>query len=173
MGAEFGKRVDAVIVENGEVTEQEMNAIRRSVAIDVLLANPLETIFYHFVDSVQVLRPGYSQINLVLEDDPDAFGNNVNTGSLPVIAELSPIQIVVFGFLTLYYGLLYLLIVVGVIIILFKKRLDLILLLLTLPYWFAYVPSVAGNSRFRVPIEGFMAILAALALMWFYEKFLA
>jgi 4-amino-4-deoxy-L-arabinose transferase-like glycosyltransferase len=145
-------------------------AIKRHLSMDVILANPLFSVWVHIKDSVNTFRPGYSQINLVFFDPDVSYGNNVGTGSLPDISELSLVQLSVFAYTTVYYVLIYTGAVLGILILLWQKDWLKLLLLFALPYWFAVVPSIAGNSRFRVPIEGFMAILMCFGYIVLWEK---
>jgi 4-amino-4-deoxy-L-arabinose transferase-like glycosyltransferase len=145
-------------------------AVKRQIAMGVLLRNPLLSLLVHIKDSMNSFRPGYSEMNLVFFDLEISYGNNVGTGEAPNLSELSPMQLIVFGFATIYYGLLYLGAALGLLLLLWQSQWLKLLLLFALPYWFVLVPSIAGNSRFRVPIEGFMAILASLAIfaLWDY-----
>jgi 4-amino-4-deoxy-L-arabinose transferase-like glycosyltransferase len=165
-------RVEAYFEAHPELDQSNpaiVASIRRQVAVDVLLGNPVLSIWVHIQDSLNAFRPGYSEMNLVFFDLDEAFGNNVGTDRFPNIAELNPMQIIVFGYASLYYAALYLATGLGLILLLWQRQWLKLLLLSVLPYWFALSPSIAGNSRFRVPIEGFMALLAAYVLVFSWQ----
>jgi hypothetical protein len=57
-------------------------------------------------------------------------------------------------------------------IILFSRRSWLVLILCGLiPLWFIYVPGVAGNARFRAPVEGLITLIGGVALSAFARRF--
>jgi len=147
----------------------QVAALKRAVAMQVLLSHPLQTVWVHILDSTQLLRPGYSQMNLILEDDAQQFGNSTNTGRLPHPRELTEVQRGIFAYMTLYYAALFILTFLGAGLILWRKNWFVSCLLILLPYWFAFIPSIAGNSRFRVPIEGFVALLTMVAVQFLWD----
>jgi 4-amino-4-deoxy-L-arabinose transferase-like glycosyltransferase len=158
---------EAYLQEHPEIdasNQAVLAAMQRQIAMEIILKNPIMSLLVHIKDSINTFRPGFSQMNLVFFDSNEAYGNNVGTGEAPKLNELSLMQIFIFGYSSIYYVLLYLGTGIGLLLLLWQKQWLKLLLLFVLPYWFALVPSIAGNSRFRVPIEGFMALLSAFAV---------
>ena len=68
------------------------------------------------------------------------------------------------GYLLLFVAALVVLSLVGLVVLLTRKKWMEVILLVLIPALLLYLPGIASNARFRAPVEPFLAILAALGL---------
>lgn len=137
--------------------------LQRDKALEFLLANPVQTLIVHVRDMLNIFRPGYSTLNLVLHNDPEVFGDNDQNISLDGFESASLLDWFWYACLTLQVGVVYVGMGLGILSGMFQRRhLWWVFSFSLMLVWLSITPSIAGNARFRVPIEGIMAGLAAL-----------
>ena len=76
----------------------------------------------------------------------------------------------VYIFITGYYVLFYILIALGTILTVRNRNWLALIIGLLIPIWFLYLPGIAGNARFRAPVEGLLTLIAAVAIIWIGER---
>ena len=147
------------------VTEVEQSDAMFSAAMRMLLADPLRAIWFNGLNSLNGLRPGASYFIMYLEPgkiNPDSVTNGELSPAISNIGQ--PEILLVTVVLSVFYGLLYLLSAIGFLQLL-RYRKCLALALLVVPcILLMYIPGLASNARFRIPIEPILCLLAALAL---------
>jgi hypothetical protein len=136
------------------------------LAVEHILASPLAALRYQTTDMLNSLRPGFSMAMLLLRDDAKSFGDEVQSGNLDVIAASASYEILVFALMALYYAILYLALALGGALLLWHRQSWALVICGLIPLWFIYLPGSAGNARFRAPIEGLLALVAAVGLVW-------
>jgi hypothetical protein len=136
-----------------------------SAAIRMLLADPLRAIWFNALNSLNGLRPGASYLIMYL--DPGKINpDSVTNGELsPAISNINrPEILLVTVILSVFYGLLYLLSAIGILQLLWDRKWMALALLVVPCILIMYIPALASNARFRIPIEPILCLMAALAL---------
>ncbi len=159
---EYGRRLDAKYTDPSPADESSLAA---ELAREHIARHPFEAVLYQTVDAFNVFRPGYSMTNLILHDDGQDVGQEVQAGNLGILLDKRPYEIAIYAGLTVYYLLLYGMVGVGSVVLLWRRNWTHLLLIgLTLAY-FLYLPGRAGNARFRAPLEGQLAIVGAVGIV--------
>ena len=154
-------------------TAAEESDAMYSAAMRMLLADPLRAIWFNALDSLNGLRPGASYLIMYLEPgkiNPDSVTN----GELsPAISNINrPEILLVTVILSVFYGLLYLLSAIGILQLLWYRKWMALALLVVPCILIMYIPALASNARFRIPIEPILCLLATLALCKAIPSFL-
>jgi hypothetical protein len=161
---EYQSRLDDLDVANPN--QAQISAIMGEIAVWHILADPASALLYQTADLLNAFRPGYSMAMLLLRDSAEAFGREVQVGNLEVIADAAAHEYVVFGLMTVYYAVVYLGVIMGGAILIWRRQWYTLVICGLISFWFIYQPGIAGNARFRAPIEGLLALLAAVGLLW-------
>ena len=130
-----------------------------AVAWEIILKRPVAFAWYNALDSLYGLVPGVSTAIVFLR--PGMLDPNTLTGSPAMAALGHPLVAFVAGVLTLFYVVFYVLSALGTVWLVRKRdwfALLTLLLLIAIPL---YVAGGASSSRFRVPVEPYLALLAA------------
>jgi len=137
-----------------------------AVAIGIYFESPLECIAVSVADGANTLRPGASYAMLFLRPD---FLNQSDSAVLysPAFQNLKdPIVLVVTVLLSLWYAGLYGTALMGVCWMLIQRRWD-ILFVCVLPILLLVIaPGMAGNARFRIPLDPGLSLLAVAGVAW-------
>lgn len=174
----YGEVRDALIAEYraraaargiAQPNPAQESAIMQEIALEKIAAHPLEAALYQTLDTLNLLRPGYSFAMLVLRDESVEFGANVQQGDLVVFSSLNALEWGVVAAMTAYYGLLYPAFALGVLRLIWQRRAALFVLLVGSSAWLLFSAGYAGNARFRAPVEGILCAVAALGLCWLWE----
>jgi hypothetical protein len=154
-------------------TEVEESDAMSSAAIRMLLADPLRGIWFNALNSLNGLRPGASYFLMYLEPGR-IIPDSVTNGELsPAISNINqPEILLVTVMLSVFYGLLYLLSAIGVLQLLWYRKWMALALLVVPCVLIMYIPGLASNARFRIPIEPILCLLAAWALCMAIPSFL-
>jgi 4-amino-4-deoxy-L-arabinose transferase-like glycosyltransferase len=169
VGVIFGERLSPYIEVKPVLNELEVVAVMRDTALEILLAQPLQTVWVHLTDALNVFRPGYSSLDLLLSDTPTAVGDNVQNINLAALTAAPPLKLLLYGLLTVQVLATLGLALVGSVILVFQRRFFVVWVVGGLSAWLVITPSIAGNARFRVPLEGILALLAAVAVGTGYD----
>jgi len=77
--------------------------------------------------------------------------------------------------LSVFYGFLYLFSAIGILLMLRRRKWKALVLLVIPCILIMYIPGLASNARFRIPIEPILCLLAAWALgetiPWLTKRF--
>jgi hypothetical protein len=142
---------------------QESQALQK-VGMQILFAHPVQALTSVIADSLNTLRPGVSYVALFLwpgslptrptsgEDLSPAWGQ-ITHGRLLVLTVL----------LSLFYGMLFLLSGIGLLMCVRARNWLAILVIMPIVLGLILAPGAAGNARFRIPFEPLLFLLAALA----------
>jgi 4-amino-4-deoxy-L-arabinose transferase-like glycosyltransferase len=140
------------------------------LALEHILAHPVDAFLYQSVDILNSFRPGYSLITLLLRNNPENFGDETSGDSIGTLLT-SPFPLnAIYILLTAYYALLYILLLVGYISSLQNRAWLLLIVSGLIPLWFMYLPGGAGNARFRAPVEGLLSLAAAAGIVWIWNR---
>jgi hypothetical protein len=134
------------------------------VAIEYIREHPFDSFIYQFLDMSNSLRPGYSMVTLLLRDDASEFGRAIQAGNLSVVLQAPMPDKLLYLLVTIYYFAFYCLIAIGLMILMWQRSWLILVVCGLTSFWFMYAPGAAGNARFRVPVEGLLAIVAAVGL---------
>jgi asparagine N-glycosylation enzyme membrane subunit Stt3 len=144
-----------------------------SAAMRMLLADPFRAIWFNALNSLNGLRPGASYLIMYLElgkINPDSVTNGELSPAISNIGQ--PEILLVTVVLSVFYGLLYLLSAIGILQLLWERKWMALALLVVPCILIMYIPALASNARFRIPIEPILCLLAALALCKAIPSFL-
>jgi hypothetical protein len=146
-------------------TAVEESDAMSSAAMRILLADPLRAIWFNALNSLNGFRPGASYLLMYLEPgkiNPDSVTNGEVS---PAISNINrPEVLLVTVLLSMFYGLLFLLSAIGVLQLLWYRKWMAMALLVVPCILIMYIPALASNARFRIPIEPILCLLAAWAL---------
>ncbi|MBI3763076.1 MAG: glycosyltransferase family 39 protein [Chloroflexi bacterium] len=137
----------------------------QSAAMVILMENPALSIWINSVESLNSLRPGFGQFTLFLQ--PNAFHQSQSTGNdvSPASGSFSrPLVLGVTIALTAFYGAAYLAFALGAILMLLRREWPAVFALLAPTAILLLSPGPVASSRFRVPAEPLMALVAAYAI---------
>ncbi len=154
-------------------TAAEESDAMYSAAMRMLLADPFRAIWFNALNSLNGLRPGASYLIMYLElgkINPDSVTNGELSPAISNIGQ--PEILLVTVVLSVFYGLLYLLSAIGILQLLWERKWMALALLVVPCILIMYIPALASNARFRIPIEPILCLLAALALCKAIPSFL-
>jgi len=137
----------------------EQSQAMMAVAIEIILKRPIAFAWYNLLHSLYGMAPGVSTAIVFLR--PGMLDPNTVQGSPAVAALGHPLVAFVAGVLTLFYVPLYALSAVGLLRLFWKRDWFVLLTMLLLIAVPLYAAGGASSSRFRVPIEPYLALLAA------------
>jgi 4-amino-4-deoxy-L-arabinose transferase-like glycosyltransferase len=146
-------------------SEAEKGDAAMKAAVAILLRHPIQCAWFNTVDSLNSLRPGASYTLMFLR--PGLLPTEGPPGGelSPAMSNIAdPLVLAVSATLTVFYALLYLLALGGLIWSLARKRFNVLWLILLPALLLLYAPGLAGNARFRIPVEPGLCLLAAVAL---------
>jgi hypothetical protein len=135
-----------------------------AVAKEYIREHPFDSFIYQSLDMSNSLRPGYSMVTLLLSDDAREFGRAIQAGNLSVVLQAPMPDKLIYLLFTIYYFAFYSLIAIGLIILIWRRSWLILAVCGLTSFWFMYAPGAAGNARFRAPVEGLLAIIAAVGL---------
>ncbi len=145
-----------------------------AAAARILAADPLRSLWFNGVNSLNGFRPGVSYFYMFLA--PDALTPvDLSEGELsPAFSHLDrPGILLTTILLGVFYGILFLLAAAGLIFLVWKRAWK-ILLLLGLPCGILiYAPGISSNARFRIPVEPVLCLLAAVALSDLFPRLIS
>jgi hypothetical protein len=154
-------------------TEVEESDAMSSAAIRMLLADPLRGIWFNALNSLNGLRPGASYFIMYLEPGIINSDSLTNGELSPAISNINrPEILLVTVILSVFYGLLYLLSAISILQLLWYRKWMALALLVVPCVLIMYIPGLASNARFRIPIEPILCLLAAWALCMAIPSFL-
>lgn len=162
--AELEQRLAELNITNPN--EVQTSQVMDRLAIEHILADPLSAAFYQVTDMINSLRPGYSMAAILTRDDPNDLGGEVQSGNLEAIVDSAPLELVIFGLMTIYYGVLYIATAIGGLLLVYRRQWYILILCGLTPLWFMFQAGIAGNARFRAPVEGLLSLIAAAGLVW-------
>ena len=142
-------------IDNPAKASQAMSA----VAWEIILKRPIAFAWYSALDSLYGLAPGASTAIVFLR--PGMLDPNTLTGSPAMAALGHPFVAFVTAVLTLFYVVFYVLSALGTVWLVRKRDWFALLTLLLLIAVPLYVGGGASSSRYRVPVEPYLALLAA------------
>ncbi|MFC1960395.1 ArnT family glycosyltransferase [Chloroflexota bacterium] len=167
---EFDRRMADLNYET--YNNAEAAIIQQQIAFEHILEHPVQSALFQSTAALNSLRPGYSTIMLLLHlpgHDLVSFRYRMWQGDMSALQDLALFEGAVVLLVTLYYGCLYGLTLIGGVLLIKRRRWDAILLFGLTAFWFLYAPGDAGNSRFRVPVEGIFALVAAVGAVWLWQ----
>lgn len=141
--------------------EAQMSSIMGEIAVRHIAADPASAAIYQALDSLNTLRPGYSFMSIFLRPSGSDLGQQVQAGELDAVLSAPPGERAVYVSMTAFYGLMYLMASWGALRLLWARRWFELTLLVVLPFSLLIQAGIAGNARFRAPVEGALAMLAA------------
>jgi hypothetical protein len=141
----------------------------------LILAHPVQFVFYNGLDALNGFRPGYSYLLRLfwaddVTDDPiHQFQHGGLAGALDALRSQHIVILLAELGMTAYTLAVIALAGVGGLTLLLRRRWRSVCLLGLIPAILLYLPGIASNARFRAPAEPFLAALAAIALGWLWE----
>lgn len=145
--------------------EVEDSYAMQNAAMRILLENPLQSMWVNSVESLNSLRPGFGQFTLFLQ--PAAFDQSQTSGGdvSPASSDFSrPLIVAVTIALTAFYGAAYLAFAAGAGLAIARRAWPPVFALLLPTAILILSPGPVANSRFRVPAEPLIALVAAHAI---------
>lgn len=142
-----------------------------AAAVRILAADPLGSLWFNGVNSLNGFRPGVSYFYMFLAPDALSPGDVAEGELSPALSHLDRPEILLTTILLcLFYGILFLLAAAGL-LGLIRQGAWKSLLLLGLPcFVLIYAPGISSNARFRIPIEPVLCLLAAVALTGLFTR---
>ncbi len=155
------------LIEKGlhPVTAVEVSDAMSAAAMQMLLEDPFRAIWFNALNSLNGLRPGASYFLMFLDPgmvNPDSTTNGELSPAISNIAQ--PEILLVTVLLSLFYGILYLFSAAGIFLLLVRRKWKALAVLVAPCILIMYIPALASNGRFRIPIEPILCLLAAWAL---------
>lgn len=154
-------------------------ARERELARGIILDTPLAFAWYNGVDAINGFRPGFSfLLSLNGQDDSVAvavrtFTDGTFADAIQVVRE-QPIGVMLLQLYMVIYLLVLLLMLLGGIVILFiERQWHILLLCLGISGALLYLPGIASNARFRMPVEPLMATIGAYGIVFIAQKLMA
>lgn len=141
------------------------NSVAGKLVLEHISRHPFEAFLYQTLDMINLFRPGYSMTSLLLSDDGQQIGNEVQAGNLEVLLDGQTFELASYAILTIYYLALYIAVFFGTAQMLLQRNSVILLLIGLTTLYFLYLPGKAGNARFRAPVEGYLAIIGAVGLI--------
>jgi hypothetical protein len=144
---------------------QESDVMTR-VALGIYLESPLVCGAVSLLDGLNSLRPGASYAMLFFR--PDFLDQSAASGAYsPAVNNLQdPLVTIVTALFSVWYFGLYFAVALGIGWMCIRRRWD-ILWLWVLPMGVLLLaPGMAGNARFRIPVEPGMCLLAVAGVAW-------
>jgi 4-amino-4-deoxy-L-arabinose transferase-like glycosyltransferase len=145
-------------------------ASQGALARATILAHPLAFAWYNGLDALNGCRPGFSFLLGLFDPSADRrdvvavfMGGNVSA-ALDALQAQAALILALEGWMVLFTAVLVVLCLVGLVLLLIRKRWLESILLALIPALLLYLPGIASNARFRAPVEPFLAILAAVGL---------
>jgi hypothetical protein len=144
----------------------EESDVMGNVALQIIFESPLECAAVTVADGWNTLRPGASYAMLFLRPDFPAE-SNASSDLSPAMMNLGDsLVFTVSIFLTVWYLVLYVAAVIGIFWIFAQRRWAVILFWLLPMVLLLLAPGIAGNARFRIPIDPGLSLLAVAGLAW-------
>jgi 4-amino-4-deoxy-L-arabinose transferase-like glycosyltransferase len=141
-----------------------------SLARATILAHPVAFAWYNGLDALNSFRPGFSFLLGLFDPSADrrdvvaVFMSGGIPAALAALRSQAALILALEGYLLLFVAALVVLSLVGLVVLLTRKKWMEVILLVLIPALLLYLPGIASNARFRAPVEPFLAILAALGL---------
>lgn len=168
----------AVRLEQMEPDDSRWPAAReRALAREIILQTPLAFAWYNGVDALNGFRPGFSFM-LSLFAEPDAVGDIIRTftdgtirDALQVLHWQNAFILLAEVYMLAYLVILTLSMLAGAALLIVEKRWALLILALGVSSALLYLPGIASNARFRMPVEPLFAVVAAYVWFSMVQKF--
>ena len=136
-----------------------------AAAVRILAADPIRSIVFNGWTSLNGFRPGISYFFMFIAPDSMTPDDAVPGNLSPAASHLDRPEILLTTvLLSAFYGMLFLLAAAGLIRLIWTRSWKILV-------WFGlpcavlmYAPGLSSNARFRVPVEPFLCLLAAVAL---------
>ncbi len=155
---EFAQRLAAM--GNPKLDFAQTSALEGDIAIHHILAHPVDAFVYQSLDMINSFRPGYNMTTLLLHDQV------IDANNLDTVRNASLLEKLIYAFITVYYVALYALIALGLLCLVYQRNWAALVACGLISFWFLYLPGSAGNARFRAPVEGLLALVAAVGAGW-------
>jgi hypothetical protein len=145
-------------------------ASQGALARAAILAHPIAFAWYNALDALNGFRPGFSFLLGLFNQSADlretvaAFMSGNIPAALEALRTQAALILALEGYLLLFTAALAALSLVGLAVLLIRKKWMEVILLALIPALLLYLPGIASNARFRAPVEPFLALLAALGL---------
>jgi hypothetical protein len=141
--------------------EVEDSQAMQAAAMEIILSNPLEFAWVNTVESLNSLRPGVAQFTVFLQAGVNSQPTPEGDIS-PAAGNLAePATLLIAVPLVAFYGAAYLLSGVGALAAVARRDWPVALALVLPALALLLSPGPVANSRFRVPAEPLLALLAA------------
>jgi len=146
-------------------TMMEESEAMSAAAARILAADPIRSIIFNGWNSLNGFRPGVSYFFMFIAPDSMTPDDTIAGELSPAASHLDRPEILLTTvLLSAFYGMLFLLAAAGLIRLIWTRSWK-ILVWLGLPCAvLMYAPGLSSNARFRIPVEPFLCLLAAVAL---------
>lgn len=144
---------------------------RRRAAVQIIAEQPFYAAWVNSVEGLNSLRPGVSQLTLFVA--PDAFEEipAYDEEASPAAHSLNqPTVLFTTLLLTGFYGFVYIAFAAGAALMIGERRWRAVITLLAPTAFLMLAPGPVASSRFRVPAEPLIALVAAHAIWYTYRR---
>lgn len=145
-----------------ETASRVPNAREGALARRLLWQHPLGFAWANALDAPNGLRPGFSFMFYLADHNGQAssIAQAMMQGDMAILWDQSPLLVGVALYMAGFLIVLISLSMVGIVYLLRERAWSALLLLALLPAWMLYLPGVASNARFRMPVTSFLCVLA-------------
>ncbi len=141
---------------------------KEALAREVIKEHPISFFFWNGVDSLKCMRPGFSFLlelfdkNSSMRSPAEIFREGNVPDILSVMRTQNKLLLILELFMVFFVVFLFCFVFAGIVIILRQKNWLCLFVLIIIPLGMMYVTGSAGSSRFRLPVEPLLSILAAV-----------
>lgn len=142
------------------------------LARQIILAHPFAFAWRNGLDAANGLRPGFSYMLSLFPPaspvrNPIEIFRSGTPGEILSVLWRQPLMILVMqAYMAIFVGVLAATSAIGCIALTAQRQWLELTLLAAVPAAFLYLPGIAGNARFRMPVEGLLIVLGVLGIQW-------